>query len=303
MTYNWKMWYLRNVCHLITWQTLGNDDRTTAHWACLLAWAITGGTQVPREMQLRATLTTYNGYDSLLCAGTGSGKTLLIVLNLLLNNPAENAISLTISPLKWLQVTQAWTITWFGCIHAIYLQENDFNTKYGIPTVAINDDTPCKDSYWKVSISCCSSYCFPIGLRNTSMISRPKVLDVLTTLSPPSNNYLRLMKVTGPILQFLYETDTFKNSSSVLMLRRHTWFILLGSHETEFQLFDLLGENSMNWKHFFHTQYHGKLCLQHFHHTFSRLLWWKSFTLITSQYTFHLISQIQFMQCILLWQA
>jgi ATP-dependent helicase YprA (DUF1998 family) len=81
---------------------LSNDDRTTAYRACLLAWAVTGGTQVPRELQLRSCLATHNGHDSLISAGMGSGKTLPIALNLLLDNPADGFISLTISPLKHL---------------------------------------------------------------------------------------------------------------------------------------------------------------------------------------------------------
>ena len=86
--------------------SLNDKDLTTAYQACLLAWHVTGGTQIPREMQLRATLATYNGSDSLVNAGTGSGKTLPIALNLLLDDPLDNYISLTISPLKRLQVTQ-----------------------------------------------------------------------------------------------------------------------------------------------------------------------------------------------------
>ena len=72
-----------------------------------LAWAVIGGTQAPRELQLRSCLATHNNQDSLICAGTGSGKTLSIALNLLLDNPANGSISLTISPLKQLQITQA----------------------------------------------------------------------------------------------------------------------------------------------------------------------------------------------------
>ncbi|KAF8221223.1 hypothetical protein L208DRAFT_1329412, partial [Tricholoma matsutake] len=113
--------------------SLNDKDLTTAYRACLLAWNVTGGTQVPREMQLHVTLATYNGSDSLINAGTGSGKTLPIALNLLLDNPLDNCISLTISPLKQLQVTQ----------------ENDFNTKYQIHTVSINNDMPRNDAYWK----------------------------------------------------------------------------------------------------------------------------------------------------------
>lgn len=86
--------------------TLQGNDLTTAHRACLLAWAVTSGTQVPRELQLRACLATHNGRDSLINAGTGSGKTLPIALNLLLDDPKAGHISLTISPLKRLQITQ-----------------------------------------------------------------------------------------------------------------------------------------------------------------------------------------------------
>jgi ATP-dependent helicase YprA (DUF1998 family) len=85
---------------------LANEDRITAARASLLAWAVTRGTQVPRELQLRACLATYHGQDSLLNAGTGSGKTLPIALNLLLDDPSKNGLSLTISPLKRLQITQ-----------------------------------------------------------------------------------------------------------------------------------------------------------------------------------------------------
>jgi ATP-dependent helicase YprA (DUF1998 family) len=85
---------------------LDDNNRITASRACLLAYAVTSGTQVPRELQLRACLATYHGHDSLIDAGTGSGKTMPIALNLLLDDPCDNKISLTISPLKRLQVTQ-----------------------------------------------------------------------------------------------------------------------------------------------------------------------------------------------------
>jgi hypothetical protein len=54
---------------------LYGDDRITASRACLLAYAVTSGTQIPRELQLRACLAKYHGHDSLIDAGTGSGKT------------------------------------------------------------------------------------------------------------------------------------------------------------------------------------------------------------------------------------
>ncbi|KAF8228591.1 hypothetical protein L208DRAFT_1182992, partial [Tricholoma matsutake] len=87
-------------------------------------------------LQLCACLATFNCQDSSVDAGTGSSKTLLIALNLLLDDPAKHCISLTISPLKWLQVIQVTEI---------------FNKNYGMPMIAINDDTPHEDKYQNVS--------------------------------------------------------------------------------------------------------------------------------------------------------
>ncbi|KAG1848131.1 hypothetical protein F4604DRAFT_1594121, partial [Suillus subluteus] len=53
--------------------------------------------------QLEAILATLNGHDSIITASTGCGKTLcLIILNLL----CPDTISVMISPLKCLQITQ-----------------------------------------------------------------------------------------------------------------------------------------------------------------------------------------------------
>jgi replicative superfamily II helicase len=67
-------------------------------------------------MQLRAILADRLGKESLISAGTGSGKTLPIAINILLDNPAKNLITLTLSPLTRLQATQ----------------EKDFVSRYGI---------------------------------------------------------------------------------------------------------------------------------------------------------------------------
>jgi replicative superfamily II helicase len=90
---------------------------------------------VPREMQLRVVLADVHSKDALVAAGTGSGKTLPIALCILLNDPKSNYLSITISPLKCLQATQ----------------ESDFNNNFGIPTVTINEDTPCDSDWWNVS--------------------------------------------------------------------------------------------------------------------------------------------------------
>ena len=96
--------------------SLSEQDRVTAHRACLLTWFLTSGTQVPRDIQLQSCLATFNGKDSLIYAGTGSGKTLPIALNILLEDPAKERITLTISPLKRLQITQVYTLLSFSDI-------------------------------------------------------------------------------------------------------------------------------------------------------------------------------------------
>ncbi len=116
--------------------SLNEKDWSLCCRSILLCWAVTGATQVPREMQLKAVLADQHGKDSLVSACTGSGKTLPIALNILLDDPAKNYVTLTLSPLKRLQVTQM----------------NDFNCRYGIPTVVINEDTPRDETWWNVSL-------------------------------------------------------------------------------------------------------------------------------------------------------
>jgi len=53
-------------------------------------------------MQLCACLATHDGHNSLVNAGTGSGQTLSITLDLLLDNPTNEFISsFPGSPLEW----------------------------------------------------------------------------------------------------------------------------------------------------------------------------------------------------------
>ncbi len=72
---------------------------------CLLEYYATRGAEVPCQNQLKAALATFEGQDSLVIADTGSGKTLIIALLLLINSVPDR-ISITVSPLKRLQVTQ-----------------------------------------------------------------------------------------------------------------------------------------------------------------------------------------------------
>ena len=121
--------------------TLDKDDFNFCYRAAVICYGVTGSIQVPREMQLKAVLSDYHGKDTLVSAGTGSGKTLPIALNVLLDDPDKHLITVTLSPLKRLQMTQ----------------ESDFNTRYGIPTVVINEDTPREDVWWNVTCPSCVS--------------------------------------------------------------------------------------------------------------------------------------------------
>ncbi|SJL04214.1 uncharacterized protein ARMOST_07575 [Armillaria ostoyae] len=128
-----------HICHFIDSSriplsyisTLTQSQQTICYRFFLLAYFVTGGREAPRAMQLQAALATYEKRDSAVIAGTGSGKTLIIALSILLDNPSSGA-TITISPLKHLQLTQA----------------ADFCNKYKINTIAINDDTSCTQKFW-----------------------------------------------------------------------------------------------------------------------------------------------------------
>ncbi|SJK99128.1 uncharacterized protein ARMOST_02415 [Armillaria ostoyae] len=55
---------------------------------------------------------------------------------LILLNDDKKRVVVTISPLKRLQVTQV----------------SDFKSKYGINTLAINDETPRNQDYWRIHV-------------------------------------------------------------------------------------------------------------------------------------------------------
>ena len=116
-------------------ESLSNEDRTICYRAAMICWAVTQSTIVPREMQFCVILSDFRRRDCLIAAGTGSEKTLPIALCILLDDPAANFITITISPLKRLQVTQ----------------ESDFNSRFRIPTITINEDTPRDIDWWNVS--------------------------------------------------------------------------------------------------------------------------------------------------------
>ncbi|KAH0828138.1 hypothetical protein J3R83DRAFT_3826 [Lanmaoa asiatica] len=83
--------------------TLSEIDTVDALRASLIVHHLSSHAIVPHDFQLQASLAILHGKDSIVTAGTGSGKTLCQLIPLLLR---PNTLSITISPLKRLQVTQ-----------------------------------------------------------------------------------------------------------------------------------------------------------------------------------------------------
>ncbi|KIK73450.1 hypothetical protein PAXRUDRAFT_178376, partial [Paxillus rubicundulus Ve08.2h10] len=71
--------------------------------ACLIVSLLTDGCVIPCIFQLEASLAMLDQHDCVIIAKTGSGKTLCLLIPILLHT---ETISITISPLKHLQTTQ-----------------------------------------------------------------------------------------------------------------------------------------------------------------------------------------------------
>ncbi|KAF6744011.1 hypothetical protein DFP72DRAFT_1079195 [Ephemerocybe angulata] len=108
---------------------LSPDDQTICFRATLISWAV--ARLVPKVMQLKVVLADQKKKHILVSAGTGSGKTLPMALNMLLDDPARQSITMTLSPLKRLQLSQLET----------------FNGLFDTCTVVLNEDTP-RDLAW-----------------------------------------------------------------------------------------------------------------------------------------------------------
>ena len=84
-------------------ESLCPDDLCVLLRACLLVYTVMRSAIVPREFQLQASLESIHGCDSMVIAGTGHGKTLYIVIPMLL---CPGTTTITMSPLKRLQMMQ-----------------------------------------------------------------------------------------------------------------------------------------------------------------------------------------------------
>lgn len=85
--------------------SLPKDQQLICYHFILLVFLVTYGWEAPREVQLCAALASYECRDCVVIAGTGSGKTLIIALLILIDNLSDG-ITITVSPLKRLQLTQ-----------------------------------------------------------------------------------------------------------------------------------------------------------------------------------------------------
>ena len=106
-------------------------------WAllgCILVFLLSHGKIVPRTFQLEAVLGSMENRDGIISSGTGSGKTLIMVMLQLL---CPTDICLLVVPLKRLQYSQL-----------------EAFLSYGIKAVVVNEDTPDDPELWQVFVFC-----------------------------------------------------------------------------------------------------------------------------------------------------
>ncbi|KAJ3550829.1 hypothetical protein NMY22_g203 [Coprinellus aureogranulatus] len=109
-------------------EKLEERERVFSLRVCILVWIASEETIIPKPGQLELVLCFLYDRNSILVAGTCFGKTLTIIIAILLEDPADGTVTLVISPLKRLQKTQ-----------------RDAMAKFGIPTLAINEDERLSD--------------------------------------------------------------------------------------------------------------------------------------------------------------
>ncbi|KAF6761994.1 II DNA helicase [Ephemerocybe angulata] len=102
--------------------------------SCILLYRASEGKLVPRQFQLESTLALATGKDSEVDAGTGSGKTLCLLLPALLS---QGGISIVVSPLKQTQEAQVEELI-----------------RLGVSALAINEDTSKEPELWQAIEKC-----------------------------------------------------------------------------------------------------------------------------------------------------
>jgi len=205
-------------------------------------------------MQLRSILADQRGRDSLISAGTGSGKTLPIALCTLLDDPAKKKVTIVVSPLKRLQESQA----------------NEFTTRFGIRAVVINEDTPRDSTWWSVShlFITYSTRIYLYIYRKTYSPLNAALKSMHNSSSSPWNSFFEPPRDIS--LEWLFYCDSPPSSLIFLgsVSMRLTRFILLVSLCMVYLCFGLPGEKFTSSKHLFGRPYPGISSWQLFRHTF-----------------------------------
>jgi len=105
--------------------SLSPGRTSTAKRACLIAFTLARQV-ILKEWQLEGTLDILAGRDTILNARTGAGKTMLIILPMLLR---PGSISITVSPLKRLMASQAEELGRYGVRAAIVNEDTSHDPK------------------------------------------------------------------------------------------------------------------------------------------------------------------------------
>lgn len=267
--------------------TLNNKDLAICYQAAIICYGVTGSIQVPCEMQLKAILSDYHKKDTLVSTGTDSGKTLPIALNVLLDDLDKDLITLTLSPLKQLQMTQ----------------ESDFDSQYRYLQLWL-----MKTHHER---TCGGMWVFLICLMYSALIShawkeniwnlKTCTLGALSCLSWLWNNFLSLRRDISLVLLYSSRICNFKSTLCVSLSMKHpisTWLVCCTMDLTPFIWHGVVWTS---WRHAFIGVCNGHFYLPPSHHIYtwwSRINYWDQVILPS---TSPLTSQIPLMWCTKWW--
>lgn len=105
--------------------SLDPEPHLDALRACLLVFSVSDGRVIPRKFQLTAGLAAFRQKHAIINAGTGSGKTLSMVIPLLMD---PEAVAIIVSPLKRLQTAQAEELERFLVKPLVINQDTDLSS-------------------------------------------------------------------------------------------------------------------------------------------------------------------------------
>ena len=164
---------------LLRWtDSLDLDQHLDALRACLV-FSVSNGQVVPQKFQLETGLAAYQGKNTIVNAGTGSGKTLSMAIPLLMD---PDAVAIIISLLKCSQSTQARELEQFL-----------------IKPLAINQDIKVASTYNAMVISPEQSFCDPTSGATPKLLGLSRTnhafLSSTTTWKSDLDKILQILNV------------------------------------------------------------------------------------------------------------